>query len=121
MNKAWNITYYVSTVLFSLFILLGSYFDVILAPEAIAVMTKLGYPQYMLLIVGWAKILGIIGIWQNAVKFLREWAYAGLFIDLVGAFISHMAVGDGPELYSGSLIGLVLLLISYVSFRKTHR
>ena len=33
--------------------------------------------------------LGLIALWQRRVPFLREWAYAGYFFDLVGAFASH--------------------------------
>jgi hypothetical protein len=116
-----KIAYYIVTVIFSLFILLGSFYDIQAGPAAVEVMQKLGYPIYLLYIVGYAKILGIIGIWQNKVKFLREWAYAGLVIDLVGAFISHLAVGDGLVLYSGSLIGIVLVTASYILFKKTEK
>ncbi len=113
-----KIAYYIITVLFSLFILLGSIYDIQAGDAAVQIMQELGYPIYLLYIVGYAKILGIIGIWQNKVTFLREWAYAGLVIDLVGAFISHLAVGHGPALYSGSLIGIVLVTASYILFKK---
>jgi hypothetical protein len=118
--KSWKIAYYVVTVLLSLYILLGSIPDILQIKEAVDVMAGLQYPAYLLLIVGYAKILGIIGIWQKMWPFLREWAYAGLVIDLLGAFISHVYVGDGPELYSGALIGLVLTLASYALLRKTY-
>ncbi len=118
-TKGWTITYYVSTILLSLFIVPGSIFDIMQVPEAVEVMNRLQYPAYLLLIVGYAKILGIIGIWQTKWHFLREWAYAGLVIDLFGAFLSHLIVGDGMAYASGPLIGLVITLVSYVSFRKT--
>ncbi len=117
-RKAWTITYWIVTTLLSAFILIGAVVDVLQVPEAVALMTELQYPAYLLLIVGWGKILGIIGIWQRWWPFLREWAYAGLVIDLLGAFISHMFVGHGPDVYSGSLIGLFLTLLSYVAYRK---
>lgn len=107
------------TVLLSLFIVPGSVFDILQVPEAVEVMSNLQYPAYLLLIVGYAKILGIIGIWQTQWHFLREWAYAGLVIDLLGAAISHMIVGDGLAMASGALIGLALTLASYVSLRKS--
>lgn len=118
MSKAWKITFYILTGLISLSMLLGGYADFTKNPQAIEMMTHLGYPTYFAMIIGAAKILGVIGLWQKKVPFLREWAYAGFFFDLIGAFISHLAVGDGPALYSASLINLAILLISYTAFRK---
>ncbi len=119
--KKTKIAYYIITILFSLFMVLGALYDVQLKPAAVELMAHLGYAPYVLLIVGYAKILGVIGIWQRKVKFLREWAYAGLVIDLLGAFISHMAVGDGPQMWMGSVIGLVLVTASYVLFKKLEK
>lgn len=116
--KKVTIAYYIVTVLFSLFILMGAIYDIQAPQPAVDLMTELGYPVYLLYIVGYAKILGIIGIWQNKVKFLREWAYAGLAIDLVGAFISHLVVGHGPQIYFGSVLGTVLVIASYALFKK---
>lgn len=118
-TKGWTLTYYISTVLLTLFIVPGAVLDIMQVPEALELMTRLQYPAYLLLIVGYAKILGIIGVWQTKWRFLREWAYAGLVIDLLGAFISHLIVGDGFAYASGPLIGLVITLLSYVSFRKS--
>jgi hypothetical protein len=118
--KKVKIAYYIVTVLLSAFILLGAFFDVSGAKEAKDIMIHLGYPVYVLYIVGWAKILGIIGIWQPKVYFLREWAYAGLMIDVVGALISHLAIGDSASMYAPAVLGIILVTASYVLFRKTH-
>lgn len=118
MNKSWKTAFYISTALLSVGMLAGGYFDFTKAPEAIQAFTHLGYPAYFSVIIGAAKFLGVIGIWQSKVRFLREWAYAGFYFDLIGAFISHLAVGDGPALYAPALINLVILTISYMSFRR---
>ena len=118
MSKKWSIAYYLSTALFSLSMLLGAYFELTGAPSATAILSHLGYPAYLLYILGVAKALGVVGIWQNKVPFLREWAYAGFFIDLIGGFTSHLAVGDGPAQYSGALINLVVLIVSYIAFKR---
>ncbi len=119
--KKTKIAYYVVTTLLSLFILMGAFFDVTAAPMAQDSITSLGYPVYVLYIVGWAKILGIIGIWQNKVPFLREWAYAGLMFDVVGALASHLFSGDPASVYSGAIIGIVLVTASYILFGKTRQ
>lgn len=57
-------------------------------------MTHLGYPAYFTRIIGVWKILGAVAILAPGFKRLKEWAYAGIFFDLSGAAISHLAVGD---------------------------
>lgn len=110
--------YYISTVLLSLSMLLGAYFDATQHPNAVEGMVHLGYPAYFATIIGVAKFLGVIGIWQNKVKFLREWAYAGFFFDILGALASHLYVGDALPMLAPALISLVIVLVSYTSFRK---
>ncbi len=117
-SKAWKIAFYISTGLISASMLFGGYVDFTKNPGAIEMMTHLGYPVYFAMIIGAAKILGVIGLWQTKVPFLREWAYAGFFFDLIGALISHSAVGDGAALYAPALINLMILLVSYIAFRK---
>lgn len=118
MSKSWKIAFYISTGLISASMLLGGFMDWTKNAAVVEVMTHLGYPMYVAMIIGGAKILGVIGLWQTKVPFLREWAYAGFFIDLVGAFLSHIAVGDGPALYAAALVNLAILVVSYTAFRK---
>jgi len=58
-----------------------------------------------------AKILGLIAIWANFSRSLKEWAYAGFFFDVTLAFTAHMVAKDGGELFS--IIAFVSLLVSY--------
>ena len=119
--KSWKIAYWVVTTLLSLFIVGGAIPDILQIEGAVQLFESLGYPTYLLLIVGYAKILGVIGILQTKLPFLREWAYAGLVIDLLGAFISHMIVG-GEQLAIAipSLVGLILTIVSYALLRKAY-
>src|SRR3989344_1290597 len=118
MGRFWKIIYYISTVLLSISMLVQAYFDFFQLESAKELFVHLGYPLYVSSIIGAAKFLGVIGLWQNKVSFLREWAYAGFFIDFTGALISHLAVGDGIAVYGGALLHLAILLVSYASFRK---
>lgn len=116
-----KISYWIITGLLSFFIVGGAIPDILQIQGAIDLFTELGYPQYLLLIVGWAKILGVIGIMQTKWPFLREWAYAGLVIDLLGAFVSHTIVAGGFDPLSiPSLVGLVLTFASYVLLRQAY-
>lgn len=54
----------------------------------------LGYPEYLMTILGVAKLLGVIALIIPGTPFLKEWAYSGFTFDLLGASASHAFVGD---------------------------
>lgn len=49
----------------------------------------LGYPEYLMTILGVAKILGVVALLLPRLPLLKEWAYAGFTFDLLGASASH--------------------------------
>ena len=75
--------------------------------------TLLGYPEYILLILGPAKILGVIVIALPGKALWKEWAYTGFCIDFIGAGMSHFYHGDGLELIAPPLVLLVVAVASY--------
>ena len=119
--NAWKITYWVVTAFITLGLGAGAIFDVMMAPEAVALMTQLGYPAYLNYIVGWGKILGVIVIWQKKWPRLREWAYAGLAIDTFGAGVSFLLAGLGFTASIGAFVSFGLVMLSYVAMRKVTR
>ena len=54
---------------------------------------QLGYPLYIIPLIGVTHILGGVGLLLPNVPRLTEWAYAGLAIDLSLAFYSHLNSG----------------------------
>lgn len=116
--KKIKITYYVSTALLSVLMLGGAYMELSKDQASLDLFAHLGYPVYLLSILGVAKILGVVGIWQNKIAFLKEWAYAGFFIDLTGAFTSHVIVGDGPSVFMVPVFALLVTLTSYWAMKK---
>jgi len=115
-----KIFYWIVTGLAAALMLLSAIPDVMGAPEAIEFFKHLGYPAYLLPFLGVAKILGAITILVPKFPRLKEWAYAGLVFDLIGAFYSHVSVGDPASVWVFSLIGLALVSGSYILYRKTH-
>jgi len=114
MTKREKITYWVLTALF-LLPMAGSGIPEVLVggPAATAVsIVHLGYPLYLMRILGLAKILGAVAIVTNRSRTLAEWAYAGFVFDLVGAVASHLIVGDGPIAVAPAVM-LALVLASY--------
>lgn len=71
--------------------------------------TILGYPLYLLTIIGGWKILGGIALLVPRFPQLKEWAYAGMFFNMTGAFLSHAIVGDG--VYHLIATGSIVLLV----------
>lgn len=82
--------------------------------------TELGYPLYIIPFLGLAKVLGTIAILVPRFPRLREWAYAGLFFDLLGALYSVVATGGGPAKWAINVIALVIFAVSYATYQKVN-
>jgi hypothetical protein len=118
--KKLNILYWVFTILFAAMMLFTSIPNVMNTPDAVKFMHDLlGYPLYFIPFIGWMKILGIIAILVPGYPRIKEWAYAGLFFDLLGAVYSVMYVQpDISNLFMILPIGLGVS--SYFFFRKKY-
>lgn len=67
-------------------------------PESVAhTLLALGYPLYIMKILGLAKVLGGIAILTGRYPKLKEWAYAGFAFDFLGATASHLLAGDAAH------------------------
>ena len=95
MNKL-NLLYWIITTLFSAFMIFSSYGGLVLHDEAVALLHgHLGYPIHFIRFISVAKVLGAVAILLPMVPGrVKEWAYFGFFIDLLGAIVSFAAVGD---------------------------
>ena len=114
--KNFKIAFWVSTGLLSLMMIMSTGMYFFNTAEIQKVFESLGYPTYIVIPLGIAKIAGLITIWFINNKSLKEWAYAGFCIDFVLAFFAHVAIDDGQ--FGGALIALVLLFTSYYSSKK---
>ena len=79
------------------------------------------YPNYIIPFLGVAKVLGAIAILIPGYPRLKEWAYAGLLFDLVGATYSLIMTDGIQPGMAGMLIFLGLFLLSYTWYRKRER
>ncbi len=73
----------------------------------------LGYPSYLLIILGVAYLIGLVGLWQTKFQNVKEWVFAGFLVAMTGAFSSHMLAGDPITAAIPSLVLLALLIVSY--------
>jgi uncharacterized membrane protein YphA (DoxX/SURF4 family) len=110
--------YWIVTSLMAAFMLMASIPDILRIPQAVEVFTHLGYPTYLLPFIGVAKMLGVIAVLAPGFRRLKEWAYAGLIFDLIGALYSHLAVGDSPSAWGFPSVGLTLVAGSYLLYRR---
>jgi uncharacterized membrane protein YphA (DoxX/SURF4 family) len=78
-----------------------------------AAMKRLGYPAYLLKILGVWKPLGAIALLVPRFPRLKEWAYAGTFFNMTGAAASSMASGDEVRNVIWALLFAVFTLASW--------
>jgi hypothetical protein len=117
--KTTNILYWVFTGLFGAFMMFSAIPDIIVVPEAVEFVTKkLGYPEYIIPFLGVAKALGVIAILIPGFPRLKEWAYAGLFFDLVGATYSVISTEGLQPGTAFMILPFTLLFLSYTFYHK---
>ncbi|WP_316847464.1 DoxX family protein [Pedobacter psychrodurus] len=113
--KTW---YWIATIIFALMMIMDGFGGVTQQEAGKEVFKHLGYPMYMLIIVGIAKLLGAVSILQNKYVAIKEWAYAGFAINFIGAFASRALVGDGISLLIPPIIGLIIMFIPYILWKR---
>ena len=83
--------------------------NVVSGPNVADVVTGLGYPTYILEILGAWKIPGAIVLALPGFRRLKEWAYAGIVFELSGAAASQAIRGKPKEVIAPAiLLGLTL-------------
>jgi hypothetical protein len=109
-----KIGFWVLTILFSAMMTMSSFLYLSQQPAVLQGFHLLGYPDYMLKILGTAKLIGVISLLQTRFTVLKEWAYAGFTINLIGACWSHLAVGQA---ITAPLVGFLILMGSYIFWK----
>src|SRR6266536_3542674 len=108
-SKMKVIGYWVTTILIALETLAGGRTDLFSGPRVVDVVTSLGYPVYVLAILGIWKIPGAITLVVPGFLRLKEWAYAGIVFELTGAAASQAVRGRPNDVIAPVvLLGLAL-------------
>lgn len=119
--KKVNIFYWIFTGLFGFLMFFSAIPDVLSSPVAIEGMHNgLGYPVYFVPFIGVAKMLGVVAILVPGFPRIKEWAYAGLFFDLIGATFSILAVGNISGV-SFMILPIALGITSYVIYTRRSK
>ena len=108
------ISFWICTLLVAFVTMAGGVWDLLRTEHVRAILAHLGYPQYLLLILGVWKIPCAVVLMLPRFLRLKEWAYAGAFFTYSGAVASHIFKGDGAELWMPPLVFTVLTLGSWL-------
>ena len=120
--KKTKIIYWVFTSLFASMMASSAIPDVISDPIAVKGMHEdLGYPLYFIPFIGVMKLLGVAAILIPGFPRIREWAYAGLVFDLLGATYSIIAAGKSIENWAFMALPLALAAGSYIYYHKRKK
>lgn len=92
--KTKLIGYWLTTAILVFVMFSGGIGELMHSWGTLETVTILGYPPYVLTIIAVWKLAASIALLAPGFPRLKEWAYAGIFFNMTGAAVSHVAVGD---------------------------
>jgi uncharacterized membrane protein YphA (DoxX/SURF4 family) len=107
------LAYWIFTTIVVAESLAGGVTDLMRLDPFFPLLTKLGYPAYLATILGIAKILGGLTVAAPRLPRLKEWAYAGILINMLGATASYLATRGSLSDYIPPLSFAAFALISW--------
>lgn len=120
MENRNKIIYWITTVFLAIGMMAGGVQQMLQIGGYNEIVTKLGYPLYVLSILGVWKILGVVTILIPGFALVKEWAYAGFFFVMSGAFISHLVMGQSFDKALPALVLMVFIVLSWY-YRPANR
>ena len=107
-----TIAFWFFTLILAQELLAGSMWALLRIEFDKAQFTHLGYPPYLLSILGAWKIAGGVVILLPRLQRLKEWAYAGAFFDFSGAVASQVIAGL-PKMWVPPALYVAVTLVSW--------
>lgn len=93
-SKRKKIIFWATTTVIAITYFITGLGNLLPFPHIAQDMAHLGYPAYFLKIIGTWKIIAAIVIVIPKFQHIKEWAYAGMILDLTGAALSRYFIGD---------------------------
>lgn len=118
--NAKTIAYWVTTGLVA-FCMTGGFFELLSLPTTTEGIVKLGYPAHIIPALGLGKILAILAILWPGLPRLKEWAYAGILFNMLGAIVSHLAHHDATWTVIVTVTVAALTLTSWALRPESRR
>jgi hypothetical protein len=119
--KGKVIAYWVCTVVIALAIGSGGAAQAFRVPQNVEGMTALGYPLHFIVLLGVWKMLGAVTLLAPGLRLVKEWAYAGIFIDLSGAVVASAANGGAAFHIIAPLVLIGFLAASWALRPESRR
>jgi hypothetical protein len=118
-----TIGYWGTTAVLAFVMLAGGAGELARAWGTLDTVRVLGYPPYLLTILGSWKLLGGTVLLAPRLPRVKEWAYAGVFFNMTGAAASHVFAGDyGPYAFHVVVtVSLAMLVIASWALRPESR
>ena len=120
MTRTKKVIYWISTLWLALGMTSTGVVQLFKLKADVDQIIHLGYPVYLLTILGIWKILGVMAVLVPKFPVLKEWAYAGFFFAMSGAAISHIVSGDRVSQIFPALLLLILTMVFWY-FRPESR
>lgn len=117
--KATRIFYWILTVIVGLMMLYSAY-AYLFVPQVAQGFGHLGFPSYFRIELAVWKTIGALLLLLPVPSMVKEWAYAGFAITFISAFVAHTASGDPVSVRMGPMIFLLILIGSYVTWRRSR-
>ncbi|PYI55594.1 DoxX family protein [Paenibacillus flagellatus] len=118
-----TIAYWTVTLLLAAAITLSGIGQLMQLGGNVELVANLGYPLYVMTILGVWKVLGAVALVVPRFPRLKEWTHAGIFFLMTGAAFSHAFAGDDGD-YGFSVIlplGYAALNIASWALRPSSR
>src|SRR5262245_47534400 len=107
------VIYWIATGIIATEAAIGGALDILHYAPYVAILQHLGYPQYFSMILGVWKIPAAVTVLVPRFPRLKEWAYAGMFFNMMGAVISHLATGDSAVMLIAPFSFAALIVVSW--------
>lgn len=115
-----RVAYWVCTGLVVFFIGSGGLAYAMKVPGVVHGVVALGFPVHFVVLLGVWKVLGSIAILVPGLRLLKEWAYAGIMIDLTGAAYTSIATG-GEWWHVAAPLSIAVLVAASWALRPESR
>lgn len=113
MEWARTIAYWLFTILVAFEMVAGAMWDFLRIEYVRVVLAHLGYPMYLLFILGAWRVPGGLVLLLPRFPRIKEWAYAGAIFDYTGAAASHLFMRDSAGTWIAPLILAVFTIASW--------
>ena len=112
-DRIRTLAYWAFTLIVAWEMAAGSMWDLLRIEYVRTLLAHLGYPPYLLFILGAWKLPCAVALLVPRFPRLKEWAYAGAVFNYLGATLSHLFVGDGSSRWVPPLLFTALTFASW--------